>query len=123
MSIAHLGLADQRSGERGSDYRGSSEPRHSERTPPHDLLAEQSALGVARFGVASVLGASLIRAALIGVTKVSYRHAEPPRVGVVQVYQEPLTAIIRHAGAWCEYLLAHPRETLLHSQTTLWITV
>jgi replicative DNA helicase len=39
VSIAHLGYADQR----GSDQR--SEPRHSERTPPHDLLAEQSALG------------------------------------------------------------------------------
>ncbi|PXA72197.1 replicative DNA helicase [Cryobacterium arcticum] len=39
MSIAHLGYADQRSESR------SSEPRHSERTPPHDLLAEQSALG------------------------------------------------------------------------------
>lgn len=40
MSIAHLGYADQR----GSDQR-VSEPRHTERTPPHDLLAEQSALG------------------------------------------------------------------------------
>jgi len=39
VSIAHLGYADQRSESR------SSEPRHSERTPPHDLLAEQSALG------------------------------------------------------------------------------
>ncbi|TQL46572.1 primary replicative DNA helicase [Homoserinimonas aerilata] len=37
MSIAHLGLA-------GSSER-SSEQRPSERTPPHDLLAEQSALG------------------------------------------------------------------------------
>ncbi|MFT2817422.1 replicative DNA helicase [Leifsonia sp. A12D58] len=36
MSIAHLGLSDQRSG---------AETRHTERTPPHDLLAEQSALG------------------------------------------------------------------------------
>jgi replicative DNA helicase len=36
MSIAHLGLAtDQRSGDQ----------RQSERTPPHDLLAEQSAIG------------------------------------------------------------------------------
>ena len=35
MSIAHLGLADQR----------NAEPRQSERTLPHDLLAEQSALG------------------------------------------------------------------------------
>ncbi|TFB49830.1 replicative DNA helicase [Cryobacterium tagatosivorans] len=39
MSIAHLGLADQRT----ADSRGATEYR--ERTPPHDLLAEQSALG------------------------------------------------------------------------------
>ena len=39
MSIAHLGLADQRTG----DSRSPTEYR--ERTPPHDLLAEQSALG------------------------------------------------------------------------------
>ena len=38
MSIAHLGLA-------GSSSERPSEPRQSERTPPHDLLAEQSALG------------------------------------------------------------------------------
>ena len=36
MSIAHLGLADQRQ---------PGESRQTERTPPHDLLAEQSALG------------------------------------------------------------------------------
>ncbi|MGG7465822.1 MULTISPECIES: replicative DNA helicase [unclassified Plantibacter] len=36
MSIAHLG---------GTDSRSYDEPRSSERTPPHDLLAEQSALG------------------------------------------------------------------------------
>ncbi|MFC6356275.1 replicative DNA helicase [Luethyella okanaganae] len=36
MSIAHLGLADQRQ---------SGDSRQSERTPPHDLLAEQSTLG------------------------------------------------------------------------------
>jgi replicative DNA helicase len=37
MSIAHLGLA--------GDTRGSGETRHGDRTPPHDLLAEQSAIG------------------------------------------------------------------------------
>jgi replicative DNA helicase len=37
MSIAHLGLA--------GDTRGANDPRQSERTPPHDLLAEQSAIG------------------------------------------------------------------------------
>ena len=36
MSIAHLGLADSRTAPEG---------RSSERVPPHDLLAEQSALG------------------------------------------------------------------------------
>jgi replicative DNA helicase len=36
VSIAHLGLADQRQ---------TGEARQTERTPPHDLLAEQSALG------------------------------------------------------------------------------
>ncbi|MHA6669704.1 replicative DNA helicase [Homoserinimonas sp. A447] len=36
MSIAHLGIA-------GQDSRGSGHP--SDRTPPHDLLAEQSAIG------------------------------------------------------------------------------
>ncbi|RWZ59269.1 replicative DNA helicase [Labedella populi] len=36
MSIAHLGLSDQFPGE---------ETRQNERTPPHDMLAEQSALG------------------------------------------------------------------------------
>ncbi len=39
MSIAHLGLSDQApSGESRGEYR-------AERTPPHDMLAEQSALG------------------------------------------------------------------------------
>ncbi|MBG6238586.1 replicative DNA helicase [Mycetocola sp. CAN_C7] len=39
MSIAHLGLSDQSpSGESRGEYR-------AERTPPHDMLAEQSALG------------------------------------------------------------------------------
>jgi replicative DNA helicase len=36
VSIAHLGLADQRQ---------TGEARQTERTPPHDLLAEQSTLG------------------------------------------------------------------------------
>ena len=43
MSIAHLGLAEPpAAGDRGG-WQG-------ERTPPHDLLAEQSALGGRRFG-------------------------------------------------------------------------
>jgi len=47
VSLAHIGSAlDARGGSdnRGSDHRGS-DGRHSERTPPHDLLAEQSAIG------------------------------------------------------------------------------
>lgn len=39
MSIAHLGLADSR------DAKGSGEGWQGDRTPPHDLLAEQSAIG------------------------------------------------------------------------------
>jgi replicative DNA helicase len=45
MSIAHLGLAtDSRGDGRGSDSRGDQGSR-GDRTPPHDLLAEQSAIG------------------------------------------------------------------------------
>lgn len=46
MSIAHLGLTGQRGADqRGTDQRSNAESRRNERTPPHDLLAEQSALG------------------------------------------------------------------------------
>ena len=46
MSIAHLGLTGQRGADqRGTDQRSNAESRQNERTPPHDLLAEQSALG------------------------------------------------------------------------------
>jgi replicative DNA helicase len=45
MSIAHLGLAtDSRGDGRGADSRGDQGSR-GDRTPPHDLLAEQSAIG------------------------------------------------------------------------------
>lgn len=37
MSIAHLGLAGEK--------RPATDPRQNDRTPPHDLLAEQSAIG------------------------------------------------------------------------------
>jgi replicative DNA helicase len=40
VSIAHLGLADSR-----AEQRSASEGWQGERTPPHDLLAEQSAIG------------------------------------------------------------------------------
>jgi len=42
MSIAHLGLA---SDSRGGDQRSGDGGRPGDRTPPHDLLAEQSAIG------------------------------------------------------------------------------
>lgn len=50
MSIAHLGLA--------GDQRAVTEPRQGDRTPPHDLLAEQSAIGgmlLSKDAVADVL--------------------------------------------------------------------
>ena len=43
MSIAHLGLADPRYP--AGDQRPASDGWQGERTPPHDLLAEQSAIG------------------------------------------------------------------------------
>jgi replicative DNA helicase len=43
VSIAHLGLADQRYP--SGDQRPAAEGWQGERTPPHDLLAEQSAIG------------------------------------------------------------------------------
>jgi len=43
VSIAHLGLADQRYP--AGDQRPAAEGWQGERTPPHDLLAEQSAIG------------------------------------------------------------------------------
>ncbi|WP_235928945.1 replicative DNA helicase [Marisediminicola senii] len=48
MSITHLGLAGSGHGANGSGQKSDSrsdQQRHSERTPPHDLLAEQSAIG------------------------------------------------------------------------------
>lgn len=51
MSIAHLGLAGAGSPNTGvgaasrTEQRSSEQQRQSERTPPHDLLAEQSAIG------------------------------------------------------------------------------
>ena len=50
MSIAHLGIASPDEDRRGTDY---------ERTPPYDLLAEQSALGgmlLSKDAVADVTG-------------------------------------------------------------------
>ena len=61
MSIAHLGLA---SDSRGGDSRGSGdsrgESRQGDRIPPHDLLAEQSAIGGMLLSKDAVADLSLI---------------------------------------------------------------
>ena len=79
MSIAHLGLA--------SDPRPQSESRQSERTPPYDLLAEQSAIGgmlLSKDAVADVI--ETVRAADFYIPKHEiifeailslYSHGEP----------------------------------------------
>ena len=60
MSIAHLGLAGAlQAGDRPEPQRGA------ERTPPHDLLAEQSAIGgmlLSKDAVADVIE-SVVRSA------------------------------------------------------------
>ena len=48
MSIAHLGLAPNASGDGRGDkpgYDGGNGGGYDRRTPPHDLLAEQSTIG------------------------------------------------------------------------------
>ena len=110
MSIAHLGYADQRgSDQRGSEYRGNSEPRHSERTPPHDLLAEQSALGgmmLSKDAVADVV--ETVRAADFYVPKHEiifdailslYAQGEPTDVITVTDELTKLGEISRAGGA------------------------
>ncbi|TFC02691.1 replicative DNA helicase [Cryobacterium adonitolivorans] len=110
MSIAHLGYADQRgSDQRGSDYRGGSEPRHAERTPPHDLLAEQSALGgmmLSKDAVADVV--ETVRAADFYVPKHEiifdailslYAQGEPTDVITVTDELTKLGEISRAGGA------------------------
>jgi len=113
VSIAHLGYADQRSDQRGSDrgseYRGGSEPRHAERTPPHDLLAEQSALGgmmLSKDAVADVV--ETVRAADFYVPKHEiifdailslYAQGEPTDVITVTDELTKLGEISRAGGA------------------------
>jgi len=110
VSIAHLGYADQRgSDQRGSEYRGNSEPRHSERTPPHDLLAEQSALGgmmLSKDAVADVV--ETVRAADFYVPKHEiifdailslYAQGEPTDVITVTDELTKLGEISRAGGA------------------------
>ncbi|WP_166876798.1 MULTISPECIES: replicative DNA helicase [unclassified Salinibacterium] len=107
MSIAHLGLANepQRSGEPRDQYRG-------DRTPPHDLLAEQSAIGgmlLSKDAVADVIETvravdfympkhELIFDAIISL----YSHGEP--TDVIAVTDELTKAgLIARAGG-PEYL-------------------
>ena len=103
MSIAHLGLAtDQRSGDQ----------RQSERTPPHDLLAEQSAIGgmlLSKDAVADVV--ETVRGVDFYIPKHEvifeavlnlYSHGEP--TDVIAVTDElTKTAQLQRAGG-AEYL-------------------
>ncbi|NEM91779.1 replicative DNA helicase [Galbitalea soli] len=104
MSIAHLGLA--------SDSRGSSETRAGDRTPPHDLLAEQSAIGgmlLSKDAVADVIEA--VRGADFYIPKHElifdavlslYSHGEPTDVIAVTDELTKSGEIGRAGGA--EYL-------------------
>ena len=104
MSIAHLGLA--------GDTRGSSETRHGDRTPPHDLLAEQSAIGgmlLSKDAVADVVETvrgvdfyipkhEIIFDAVLGL----YSHGEPTDVIAVTDELTKSGELTRAGGA--EYL-------------------
>jgi replicative DNA helicase len=103
MSIAHLGLAgDQRQGDQ----------RQSERTPPHDLLAEQSAIGgmlLSKDAVADVIES--VRAVDFYIPKHEiifdailslYSHGEPTDVIAVTDELTKTGEITRAGGA--EYL-------------------
>lgn len=104
MSIAHIGLADG-----GAP---ASEPRNAERTPPHDLLAEQSALGgmlLSKDAVADVV--EVVRGTDFYIPKHEiiydailslYSHGEPTDVITVTDELTKLGELSRAGGA--EYL-------------------
>ncbi len=104
MSIAHLGLA--------ADQRQPGEPRQSERTPPHDLLAEQSAIGgmmLSKDATADVI--ETVRAADFYIPKHElifdailslYSHGEPTDVIAVTDELTKSGLLTRAGGA--EYL-------------------
>jgi replicative DNA helicase len=104
MSIAHLGLA--------GDTRGSSEPHRGDRTPPHDLLAEQSAIGgmlLSKDAVADVI--ETVRGVDFYIPKHEvifdavmslYSHGEPTDVIAVSDELTKTGEIVRAGGA--EYL-------------------
>jgi len=107
MSIAHLGLAGDA---RSSD--GRSEGRPEDRTPPHDLLAEQSALGgmlLSKDAVADVI--ETVRAVDFYIPKHAvvfdaimslYSHGEPTDVIAVTDELTKSGQLQRAGGA--EYL-------------------
>jgi replicative DNA helicase len=104
VSIAHLGLA--------GDTRGSSEPQRGDRTPPHDLLAEQSAIGgmlLSKDAVADVI--ETVRGVDFYIPKHEiifdavmslYSHGEPTDVIAVTDELTKTGEIVRAGGA--EYL-------------------
>src|SRR3984885_8744065 len=113
MSIAHLGLAGDRGGndQRQGDTRAAYADR-GERTPPHDLLAEQSAIGgmlLSKDAVADVIENvrgvdfyipkhEIIFDAILGL----YSHGEPTDVIAVTDELTKSGEITRAGGA--EYL-------------------
>ena len=104
MSIAHLGLT--------GDQRGGNESRGHERTPPHDLLAEQSAIGgmlLSKDAVADVV--EVVRGADYYIPKHElvfdailnlYSHGEPTDVIAVTDELTKTGELSRAGGA--EYL-------------------
>ncbi|HMM83126.1 MAG TPA: replicative DNA helicase [Terrimesophilobacter sp.] len=104
MSIAHLGLA--------GDQRSAPDGRQGERTPPHDLLAEQSAIGgmlLSKDAVADVI--ETVRAADFYIPKHElifdailslYSHGEPTDVIAVTDELTKTGELSRAGGA--EYL-------------------
>jgi len=104
VSIAHLGLT--------GDQRGGNESRGHERTPPHDLLAEQSAIGgmlLSKDAVADVV--EVVRGADYYIPKHElvfdailnlYSHGEPTDVIAVTDELTKTGELSRAGGA--EYL-------------------
>jgi len=110
VSIAHLGLADPRYP--AGDQRPASDGWQGERTPPHDLLAEQSAIGgmlLSKDAVADVV--ETVRGVDFYIPKhevifeavlTLYSHGEP--TDVIAVTDElTKTAQLQRAGG-AEYL-------------------
>ena len=117
MSIAHIGLADGRD---------PGEARSPERTPPHDLLAEQSALGgmlLSKDAVADVV--EVVRGTDFYIPKHEivydailslYSHGEPTDVITVTDELTKIGELSRAGGA--EYL--HTLTSLLTRLTDDW---